>query len=121
VTIVGPATGSTTLQGVNFDLTYDATKLQFVPAASYTSPLFPGALVGVTLFDGQPGRVVVSIQNTGGVAVAVPAGQTLVLGLSFSAVAGATFAPTPVAFENAEATVASTAVTFGGALALSYQ
>jgi len=121
VVLGGVATASTTLSGLNFDLTYDPLKLEFVPAGSYTSPLFPGALIAVTLFDGQPGRVVVSIQNTEGALVTVGAGQQPALSLSFRRVSGIQFPPTPVALENAEATGASTTITFANGLSLSYQ
>jgi len=123
VVLGGPAAGSTTLRGFNFDVTYDPAKLEFVQAASYTSPLLsPNALVAVSLFNGQPGRVVVSIQEFGGFAdVAVGAGQHNVLSLSFRRVTGATFGPTPLTLENAEATTASTAISFASGLALSYQ
>ena len=66
VVLGGPASGSTTLRGLNFDVTYDSSKLEYVPAVTDTSPLFsPNALVAVTLFNGQPGRMVVSIQEYG--------------------------------------------------------
>ena len=41
IVLGGPAAGSTTLRGLNFDVTYDPAKLTFMPAASYTSTLFP--------------------------------------------------------------------------------
>ena len=121
VVMGGPAVGTTTLRGLNFDVTYVTSNLEFVPAASYTSPLFPGALVAVALSNGQPGRVVVSIQKVGGSVVSVGAGQHDVLSLSFRRVTGATFGPTLLAFENAEATTASTAISFVIGLALAYQ
>jgi hypothetical protein len=123
VVIGGPASGSTTLRGLNFDVPYDATKLEFVPAATYTSPLIPGALVGVSLQNGQPGRVVVSIQQVGGAPdVSVASGQQVVaISLSFRTVAGITVAPTALIFESDETTGASAAVTFSSGLMLSYQ
>jgi len=122
VVMGGPASGSTTLRGLNFDVTYVPSNLEFLPAANSTSPLFPGALVAVTLFNGEPGRVVVSIQQTGDLpVVTVGTGQHVVLSLSFRRVPGTTFGPTPLALENAEATTASTAISFAGGLALSYQ
>ena len=122
VVMGGPASGSTTLRGLNFDVIYDPAKLTFMPAASYTSPLFPGALVAVTLYNGQPGRVVVSIQETGGAAdVSVAPGQHAVLNLSFQTATGVAVTPTPVVFANPEATAASTTISFASALALSYQ
>ena len=122
VVMGGPAAGSTALRGLNFDVTYDATKIDFVPAASNTSALFPNALVAVTLFNGLPGRVVVSIQQVGGDPdVSVAPGQHVVLSLSFRRAAGTTFGPRPLALENAEATGASTAIGFSSVLALSYQ
>ena len=118
----GPVSGSTTLRGLNFDVTYDSSKLDFVPAGTYTSPLFPNALIAVTLSNGQPGRVVVSIQRVGGDPdVTVTAGQHIVLSLSFRRAAGTTFGPTPLTFENAEATSASAAISFASGLALSYR
>jgi hypothetical protein len=122
VMIGGPAAGSTTLRGLNFDVTYDPAHLEFVPAGSYTSPLFPGALVAVSLSGGQQGRVVISIQQVAGSAAAsVAAGSHAVLDLSFRTVAGVTFAGAPLTFENAEATTASAAIAFTSGLALSYQ
>jgi hypothetical protein len=122
VVIGGTAAGTTTLRGVNFDVTYDPAKLTFTPEASYASPLFPNALVGVSLFDGVQGRIVVSIQQPGGLPdVAIPAGQNVTLSLSLARVSGATFASTPIAFENAEATGASSAINFGGTVSVSYQ
>lgn len=122
VVMGGPASGSTTLRGLNFDVTYVTSNLEFVPAASYTSPLFPNALVAVTLFNGQQGSVVVSIQQPGGLPdVAVGVDPQVVLSLSFRSVAGATFVSTPLTFANAEATAASTAISFLSGLALSYQ
>ena len=122
VVLGGTTTGSTTLRGVNFDVTYDPTKLTFAPAASYASTLFPNALIGVTLYNGQEGRVVVSIQQPGALpAVVVPAGQNVMLSLAFARVTGATFSSTSIAFENTEATTASATITFASVLALSYQ
>jgi hypothetical protein len=122
VVMGGPASGSTTLRGLNFDVTYVTSNLEFVPAASFTSPLFPGALVAVTLFNGQQGRVVVSIQQPGGLPdVAVGADPQVVLSLSFRSVAGVTFGSTALTFANAETTAASTAISFLSGLALSYQ
>jgi hypothetical protein len=93
-----------------------------MPAASYTSPLFPGALVAVALANGQPGDVVVSIQQTGGSPdVSVAAGQHPVLSLSFQTATGVTVSPTPMVFANPQATSASATITFASALALSYQ
>ena len=124
VVMGGAAAGSTTLRGLNFDVTYEPAKLEFVPASAYTSPLFPGALVAVTLEGGLPGRVVVSIQQPGGVLdVTVLAGQHDVLSLSFQRASGVSFGPTPVAFDlsASEATAASAPIAFLGSLALSYQ
>lgn len=117
----GPAAGTTTLQGLNFDVTYDPARVEFVPAASYTSPRFPGAIVLVQLFNDQQGRVVVSIQQTAGVLESVGPGQHDVLSLSFRSLTGTTFGLAPLTFENTEATNASTPVSFVGGLALSYQ
>jgi len=124
VVLGGPASGTTTLRGLNFDVIYEPSKLEYVPAAADTSPLFsPNALVAVTLSNGVPGRVVVSIQEYGSVAapVSVGTGQHVVLSLSFRRAAGATFGPTPLTLENAEATAALPTIGFGSGLALSYQ
>jgi hypothetical protein len=122
VVLAGPASGTTTLRGLNFDVTYDPTKIVFVPDASFTSPLFsPNALVAVTLLDNQPGHLVVAIQEFGGLPdVAVGAGPHIVIALSFQRAAGATFGPTPLSFVNAEATSASPPITFVDGLLLSY-
>ena len=123
VVIGGPASGATTLRGLNFDVPYDATKLEFVPAASYTSPLIPGALVGVGLENDLPGKVVVSIQQVGGAPdVSVATGQQVVaISLSFRTPTGVTVAPTPLIFGSDDATNASAVVTFSSGLMLSYQ
>ena len=123
VMIAGPSSGTITLQGFSFDITYDPTKLEFVPAGTYTSPLFdPSALVLAVLANhGEQGRVVVGIQQVGTLEdVAVSSGQHLVLSLSFRRVTGATFDPTPLMFDLAEATHASATVTFADGLALGY-
>jgi hypothetical protein len=49
--IGGPGAGSTTLRGLNFDITYEPAILAFSPAGTYTSPLFPNALIVVDLFN----------------------------------------------------------------------
>jgi hypothetical protein len=121
VMMSGPASGTTTLRGLNFDLTYDPVKLDFVPAASYTSPLFPNALIAVGLENGLPGRVVVSIQTTQpDPDVSVSAGEHLALTLAFSRAAGQSFTPTPIAIENSETTPTGLGVTFESDVALSY-
>jgi hypothetical protein len=121
VVMGGPASGTTTLRGLNFDVTYDPLKLDFVPAGTYPSALFPSALIAVQLANGQPGRVVVSIQEIGGNPdVAVGMGQHAVLTLAFARASGTTFVPTPLALENAEATDPSAAIVFSSTLALSY-
>jgi hypothetical protein len=119
----GPAASTTDVRGFNLDVAYDPAKLEFVPAASYTSPPFgANALILVTLENGVPGKVVVSIQQVSGDPPAsFPAGETVVLGLSFRTVSGIAVAPTPVTFENAEATNASATVSFASSLMLSYQ
>jgi hypothetical protein len=120
VVIGGAAGGATTLRGLNFDVTFDPAKLTFVPAASYTSALFPNALIAVSL--AQAGRVVASVQQTGGnPAVTVPSGSNVVLSLTFQRTPGATFGPTPLTFQNTEATSPSTAIAFASGVALSYQ
>ena len=123
VVMGGPAAGTTDLRGFNFDVDYDPAKLEFVPAASYTSPPFAAnALILVTLENGVPGKVVVSIQQVSGDPdVSFPAGETVVLGLSFRTVSGIAVSPTPVTFENAEATSSSAAVSFASSLMVSYQ
>ncbi len=73
------------------------------------------------MFNGQPGRVVVSIQQPGTSAdVSVVPGQHLGLSLIFRRATGATFTPTPLAFENMEATNASTAIGFASSLTLAF-
>ena len=121
IVIGGPASGTTTLRGLNFDVTYDPTKLEFVPEAAPSSPLFPDALVLAVLANGQQGRVVAAIQQVGTLPdVPVTTGEHWVLSLSFRRVAAATFDPAPLTFERAQATAASPAVTFANGLALAY-
>lgn len=122
VVILGPASGTTTLRGLNFDVTYDPLKLEFVPAANPASPLFPNALILVALANGQQGRLVAAIQQPGDLPdVTVATGEHLVISFSFRRVAAATFDPTPLTFERAQATTASTTITFASALTLEYQ
>jgi hypothetical protein len=123
VVMGGPTSGATTVRGFNFDVVYDPASLEFVPAASYTSPLFePEALIAVTLKDGLPGRVVVGIRQVDGDPdVSFAAGQHTVLSLSFRTPTGITVAAAPLTFENAEATTASAAVAFTNGLTLAYQ
>lgn len=125
VVIGGPAVGSTTLSGLNFDVLYDPSKLEFVAVTSTTSQLFPAsAIVLADLANQQPGRVVVSIHQVGGVPdVTIFAGQHVALSLSFRLAAGAMFGPTPVQFDpsRSEATDASTTMTFASGLELAYQ
>jgi hypothetical protein len=121
VVIGGPASGTTTLRGLNFDVTYDPAKLEFVPATSYASPLFPRALVLAVLANGQQGRVVAAIQQPGDLAaVSVTTGEHDVISLSFRRVAAATFGPTPLTFDRAQATAALPAISFVSGLALEY-
>jgi len=121
VVIGGPSSGSTSLRGLNFDITYDPANLDFIPAVTPTSPLFPNALVLASLENGVPGRVVVAIQQPGDMPnVAVPAGQHTVINLTFNRASGMSFLPTPLAFENSEATSSSAVITFASSLALSY-
>jgi hypothetical protein len=97
VTVVmgGPAAGTTTLRGLNFDVTYDPAKVTFMSAGT-TSPSFPTALIAAQLANGTQGRLVVSVQQIGGAAdFSVAAGQHAVLTLTFARAAGATFTPTP--------------------------
>ena len=125
VVMGGPATGSTTLSGFNFDVLYDPSKLEFVSVTGETSELFPSsALVLGALQNRQPGRVVVSIHQAGGVPdVAVFPGLHVVLSISFRLVAGATFGPTPVGFDPSasEASGASTTISFNSDLTLAHQ
>jgi hypothetical protein len=125
VVIGGPSSGVTTLRGLNFDVVYDPSKLEFVSVSSAASELFPAsALVVAELENGEQGRVVVSIHQVGGVPdVVVPTGSHLALSLSFRVVAEAVFAPTPVQFDasSSEATEASATVGFAGDLRLAHQ
>src|SRR5262245_57131188 len=121
VVMSGPAAGTTSVRGLNFDLTYDPTKLDFVAAANYTSTLFPNSLIAVGLENGVPGKVIVSIQTTGGDPdVSVGAGEHVALTLSFSRSAGQSFTPTPIGIENAETTPTGLGVTFSSGVAVSY-
>lgn len=122
VVMGGPASGTTSLRGLNFDVTYDPAKVAFVDDGTYTSPLFPGALVAVARFNNVEGRLVVSIQQLGtSPAVAVGSGQHTALSLSFTRAAGATFTATPLAFQNFDATSSTATISFSSSLALAYQ
>jgi hypothetical protein len=117
----GPASGSTTIVGLSLDVTYDPTKLTFMPAASYTSTLFPPpALIAVSSVTA--GRVIVGIQQPGDQpAVTVTPGQHVVLNLSFRVAPGATFPATPLGVENTQATTASAPISFASGTAIAYQ
>lgn len=125
VVIGGPEVGSTTLRGLNFDVLYDPSKLEFISVTADMGQLFPSsAFVLGVLHNHLPGRVVVSIHQAGGLPdVAVSAGQRIVLSVSFQRVAGETFGPTPVQFDTStsEATDASTTISFAGGAALAHQ
>ena len=122
VVIEGPASGTTTLRGLNFDVTYDPTKLEFVPAGHPASPLFPDALVLVNLANGQQGRIVAAIQQVGTLPdVAVTTGEHEVISLSFRRVGTDTFDPTPLTFDRAQGTAAVPAITFANGLSLAAQ
>lgn len=122
IIVGGPAAGSTTLRGLNFDVTYDPAKLTFMPAASYTSPLFPAPDALIAVSSPVAGRVIASVQQTGGVApVSVTPGQYVVLSLTFQSVSGVTYAPTPISLENYDATSPSTAISFASGTAIAYQ
>jgi len=122
IVLGGPASGTTTLRGLNFDVTYDPAKLAFVPEAAPTSPLFPDALVLVAPAPGQPGRLVAGIQQVGTLPdVSVAQGTHWVISLSFRRVGADTFDATPLTFDRAQATAASAAITFTDGLALAYQ
>ena len=121
IVLGGPASGSTSLRGLNFDVIYDPAKLEFVPAADLMSPLFPDALILVALANGEQGRVIVAIQQVGTLPdVTVTAGVHWVFSLSFRRVPAATFDATPLAFEREQATAPSTTITFSDGLALAY-
>jgi hypothetical protein len=122
IVIEGPASGTTSLRGMNFDVVYDATKLEFLPDANPVSPLFPDAFVLVALANGQQGRVVAAIQQPGNLsAVAVSTGEHQVLSFSFRRLGADTFDPTPLTFERAQGTGAVPAITFANGLSLGYQ
>jgi len=126
-----PAAGATSLRGLNFDVTYDSTKLTFVSATNYTGGPFPAAaLVVATALPNDPTpHVIVSIQQVGtDPDVVIGPGQHVMLHLSFTRTPAATFAPTPLVFDLATSEVTPptpptvpAVVTFGSALALSYQ
>jgi len=132
VVIGGPATGTTSIRGLNFDVTYDPTKVTFVSATNPTGGPFPAsALLAATAFplDLTP-HVVVSIQEVFGDSdVVIAAGQQVVLlNLSFATATGVTtFSPTPVSYDLSASEVTPppppavpTTVTFGSSLMLSY-
>ena len=122
IVLGGPGAGTTSLRGVNLDLTFDDAKLTFVPTTpAFTSPLFPNALIAVSS-QVAPGRVIVSIQQTGGdPAITVGPGQHVVMSLMFKRAAGATFTPTPIGIENTDATGATAPISFASGTMIAYQ
>jgi len=126
VVIGGPASGTTTLRGLNFEVTYDPAKVVFVSATNGEGGIFPpSALVAPKAFPDDPiPHVVLAIQLVMGVPdVVVGAGQHVVMTLTFQGAPGATFAGTPLNFdlEKSEATSPSNPVTFASGLVLSYR
>jgi len=109
VVMGGPASGTTTLRGLNFDVTFDPSKLQFAGLTpndpADPNALFPSSVTPLATSH-TAGRVVVTIQRfEGDPDRVVSAGQYKnVFSLSFQRVAGATFGPTPLTFDNAEYT-----------------
>jgi hypothetical protein len=131
VVMGGPAAGTTSLRGLNFDVTYDSTKLTFVSATNPAGgPFAAAALVDATALpnDATP-HVIVSIQQVGADPdVVIGPGQSVMLHLTFTRTPAATFSPTPLAFDLATSEVTAptpptvpAVVTFGSTLALSYQ
>jgi len=128
VVIVGPTSGTTTLRGLNFDVTYDPAKLAFVSATKDASgPFSAGALVAATAFPLDPvPHVVVSIQQVyGDPDVVINADQQVVLlYLAFTVTSGATtFLDEPLNFDpgRSETTPPTITVSFDSNLMLSYQ
>ena len=122
IVIGGPGAGTSSLRGLVFDVIYDPAKLEFVPAASLASPLFPDGLVAVELANGQEGEIVVAILQVGTLPdVPVEPGEHTVISFSFRRVGVDTFDPTPLTFVRAQAMVATPAITFASGLALAYQ
>ena len=128
VVIGGPTMGTTSLRGLNFDVTYDPAELTFVSATAVSGgPFSASALLAAMAFPLDPvPHVVVSIQQVSGDPdVAIDAGQQVVLlHLTFAIASSATTVPpTPLDFDGAasEATPLAAAVSFGSSLTLSYQ
>lgn len=122
IVIGGPESGTSSLRGLIFDVTYDPAKLDFVRPASFASPLFPDGLIAMELVNGQPGEIVVAILQVGTLPdVTVASGERLVISLSFRRVGVDTFDPTPLSFVRAQAISAVPAVSFANGLALAYQ
>lgn len=133
VVIGGPASGATSLRGLNFDVTYDSSKLTFVLATKDAAgPFSFAALLAASARPADPiPHVIVSIQQVAGDPdVTIAAAQEVVLlRLVFARAQGtAAFAPTPLAFDPGTSEVTPptpptlpAALSFAGNLMLSYQ
>ncbi len=127
--VVGGPTGVSNIEGFNFDIVFDSTKVVFVDGSAAQGTLLDQGgvtpLLAAEASSGDPGRVVVGIHRggpSGGVGGIDP--QNLVLRLSFRLVGTQTVGPLPLRFENAEA-VSPTGAKIGGiifkdGLSLSY-
>ncbi len=122
IVIGGPESGTASLRGLIFDVTYDPAKLEFVGATSPANPLFPDGLVAVELANGQQGEIVAAILQVGTLPdVSVAPGEHQVISFAFRRLGLDTFDPTPLTFVRAQATAAVPSVTFANGLALAYQ
>jgi len=123
IVLGGPASGSTTLRGLEFSVPYNHV-LEFLPDASYTSPLFgPNAEISVTQPSGVPDFLNISIREPDTIVdpVSVDAGQHTVLSLKFRRRAWQSFGPVYLTFQGALAVSASTPISFSNTVSLYYE
>jgi hypothetical protein len=106
--MIGSPTTATNIDGFAFDVVFDPRFLAYVDGSALAGQLFfrggTPPLVSAQTAPGQPGRLVVGIHTTGsGGGVQGMPGFDRILVFNLKAVAGATFDPQLLHFDNDEA------------------
>ncbi len=126
--VLGGPTSVSDIEGFNFDVVFDSTKVRFVDGSAVVGPFLSQGdvtpLLAAEVASQDANRLVVGIHRgaaNGGVGSTAP--YDMVLQFSFRAVGSQKFDPTGLHFENAEAVDASgvpiAAITFRDSLSLS--
>jgi hypothetical protein len=107
--VIGPPTTATNIDGFAFDVLFDPTLLAYVDGSARAGTLFfqggPTPLVIAQTKPGEPGRLVVGIHptGTGGGVGATTSSFDQILIFNLKLVAGTTFDPQLLHFDNYEA------------------